>query len=152
MEPAAYIRRETAVSTAINVALSAAFFVAVFGTGGKVPVWGMGGYVFDFGPQGFMIGLMATLVPGLMVRKALWQGKVPVIQGASRLPAAVLPRAVLCGVFGAVCGMAGAGAVLLVGGATQLDWLPALLAKLAFGAALALVVTPAGLRAELIKR
>jgi hypothetical protein len=34
----------------------------------------------------------------------------------------------------------------------QLAWLPALLAKLAFGAVLALLVTPAGLRAELTKR
>jgi hypothetical protein len=65
MEPAAYIRRETAVSIAINVALSATFFIAVFGTGRDVPVWSVGGYVLDFAPQGFMIGLMATLVPRL---------------------------------------------------------------------------------------
>lgn len=152
MEPAAYIRRETAVSIAINVALSAAFFVAVFGTGGEVPVWGVGGYIFDFGPQGFMIGLMATLVPGLLASKARRQGKVGAIAGQSRLPAAVLPRAVLCGVFGAACGVAGAGMLLFASGALQLAWLPALLAKLAFGAVLALLVTPAGLRAELTKR
>ncbi|QOV93645.1 hypothetical protein [Novosphingobium sp. ES2-1] len=79
MEPAAYIRRETAVSIAVNVALSAAFFIAVFGTGRDVPVWSVGGYVFDFAPQGFMIGLMATLVPacwharpGRRARCGLW--------------------------------------------------------------------------------
>lgn len=152
MEPAAYIRRETAVSIAINVALSATFFIAVFGTGRDVPVWSVGGYVFDFAPQGFMIGLMATLVPGLLARKARAAGKVRSLDSKSRLPAAALPRAILCGLLGAASGVAGAAAVLILTGTTQLGWLPALLAKLAFGAALALVVTPAGLHAELTRR
>ncbi|MCX7284452.1 MAG: hypothetical protein NTX28_10485 [Novosphingobium sp.] len=152
MEPAAYIRRETAVSIAINVALSAAFFAAVFGLSGLVPVWGMGGYVFDFGPQGFMIGLMATLVPGLLARKALAGGKVAPLGGTSALPAAPVPRAVLCGALGAAAGVCASAVALGLAGPQHLGWLPALLAKLAFGAVLAVIVTPAGLRAELIKR
>lgn len=152
MHASAYIRRETAVSIVINVALSAAFFLAVFGAEGLVPVWGVGGYVFDFGPQGFMIGLMAALVPGMLARKALASGKVVRVAGKSGLPAAVLPRAILCGALGAAVGVAASALLLWAGGATQLEWLPALLAKLSFGAVLALIVTPAGLRAELTKR
>ncbi|HQS69701.1 MAG: hypothetical protein B7Y36_14335 [Novosphingobium sp. 28-62-57] len=152
MDAKAYIRRETAVSTAINVVLSGAFFLVVFGLRGPVPVWSAGGYVFDFGPQGFMIGLMATLVPGLLARKARASGKVRQMDGTSALPAAIAVRAILCGTVGATAGMGGSAVLLWASGAAQLDWLTALLIKLLFGAVLAIIVTPAGLRAELIKR
>lgn len=146
MQPSAYIRRETAVSIVINLVLSALFFMAVFGRSGSVPVWGVGSYVFDFGPQGFMIALMATLVPGLLARKARTSGKVVAMGGAARLPANIAVRAMFCGLLGAATGMAGSALVLAPWGVTHLDWLTALLAKLAFGGTLAAVVTPAGLQ------
>ncbi|MFN3468273.1 MAG: hypothetical protein ACK4Z7_01110 [Novosphingobium sp.] len=152
MEATAYIRRETLISIAINVMLSAAFFLAVFGLRGPVPVWGSGGYVLDFGPQGFMIGLMATLVPGLLARKALAAGKVMAMGGASALPGAIAVRAVVCGLTGAAAGVAASAIPLWAIAASSIDWLAALIAKLLFGAMLAAIVTPAGLRAELVRR
>lgn len=154
MTPAtAYIRRETLISMVINTALSFAFFCLVFGLGRRVPVWGIGAYVFDFGPQAFMIALMATLVPGALARNALRKGLVAPWTGGSRLPRAVSRslglRALLMAVLStliAVCLIAG---ILLGTGWTTLTPLFALVSKLVFGALLALVVTPPGLRAAL---
>ncbi|MFN4134282.1 MAG: hypothetical protein ACK4G2_01405 [Novosphingobium sp.] len=152
MEATAYIRRETLISIAINVMLSAGFFLAVFGLRGPVPVWGSGGYVLDFGPQGFMIGLMAALVPGILARKALAAGKVMAMDGTSALPGAIAVRAVVCGLTGAAAGVAASAIALWAIAASSIDWLAALIAKLLFGAMLAAIVTPAGLRAELVRR
>lgn len=152
MTAIAYIRRETFVSILINTGLSALFFLAVFGRSGPVPVWGAGGFVFDFGPQGFMIGLMATLVPGGLARKAVRSGRVGVLDGHARLPRRLVLRAMLCGPVGGVAGMAISAALLAVAGVAMLAWWPALLAKLAFGAMLAAIVTPAGLKTELVSR
>lgn len=137
----------------INTVLSALFFLAVFGTSGAVPVWGGGGYIADFGPQGFMIGLMATLVPGALARKARRAGAVDPIEGSTpRLPGGLFLRGVVCGLAGAAAGIALSALILALSGLAELAWTPALLAKLALGAAFAAVITPAGLRAELIKR
>lgn len=136
----------------INTVLSALFFLAVFGTSGAVPVWGGGGYIADFGPQGFMIGLMATLVPGALARKARRSGAVDPIEGSTRLPGGLFLRGVVCGLAGAAAGIALSALILALSGLAELAWTPALLAKLAFGATFAAVITPAGLRAELIKR
>lgn len=148
----AYIRRETRVSIVINTVLSALFFLAVFGNSASVPVWGSRGYVLDFGPQGFMIGLMATLVPGALARRALRSGTIDPVCGSTRMPRGLLLRGVSCGVAGAVAGIALSGAGLTLAGLAQLPWWPALLVKLAFGFVLAALITPAGLRAELIAR
>lgn len=147
MSCAAYIRRETLVSIAINTSLRLIFFVAVFGWGRAVPIWGLGHYVADFGPQGFMIGLMATLVPG--ARAARRSGTVAAWPGISRLPRSLIVRAVLTGLFG-VAGGAGIAAVLFAGlGLSTIDFVPALVGKLCFGAGLAALVTPPGLHAAL---
>ena len=105
---------------------------------------------------------MAALVPGILARNARRAGRVDAFpgssssgtssSGASPLPAGIALRALLCAVAGASAGVALSALILLVSGMQQLDWLPALLAKLAFGLALAAVVTPAGLRAELVSR
>ncbi|MFM6829173.1 MAG: hypothetical protein ACKOVA_02375 [Novosphingobium sp.] len=152
MTAIAYIRRETFVSILINTGLSGLFFLAVFGRSGPVPVWGAGGYVFDFGPQGFMIGLMATLVPGVLARKAMRLGRLSTLDGHARLPRGLVLRAMLCGLAGAVAGMAIAAALLAVAGVAMLAWWPAFLVKLVFGAMLAAIVTHAGLKTELVSR
>jgi hypothetical protein len=145
----AYIRRETLVSMVINTVLSFAFFLGVFGRSGDVPVWGMGAYVFDFVPQSFMIGLMAILVPGALAGKARRAGKVAPWAGASRLPKALVPRAVLVALGSVALGVGGSALVLTLLGAQSLPYTTALTVKLVFGAALALLVTPPGLKAAL---
>jgi hypothetical protein len=149
-DSASYIRRETGISIVINTVLSLVFFLAVFGTSGAVPVWGMGHYVFDFGPQAFMIALMATLVPGALAGKALRSGKVAAYAGHSRLPRSLWQRALLLAVVSAIAAVAGAAAILALLGLAELPYAPALAAKLGFSAALATAVTPAALRAALI--
>lgn len=148
---AAYLRRETAISAGINCILTLVFFLLVFGMAPLVPVWGVGAYVFDFLPQGFMVAFMGTLVPSLLTRKAMRQGKLVGIEGPGRpwLPSLLVMRAVLLGLIGAAIGTAAAAAVLGATGATLLPWALALAAKLVFAAALAGTVTPLALRATL---
>lgn len=148
---ARYIARETAVSVAINTALSLVFFLIIFGRAGAVPVWGPGSYVFDFAPQGFVIALMATLVPGLLLRKALARGDLEPASGAPGQAGSLLLRALAVGALGAGVGTGGAAALLALPGAPTIGWGAALAAKLAFGAGLAWVVTRLGLRAVLAK-
>lgn len=152
MDAAKYIRRETAISVAINMSLSLLFFWLSFGDVRLVPIWGVGAYVFDFLPQGFMVGLMSALVPGALAAKALASGKVLAWAGSSIWPSSLLARALLAGIAGATIGFCGSAALLGLGGITALDWWPALLAKLLFGGMLAAVITPLGLRAALARR
>lgn len=147
--PDLHIRRETGVSMVINTVLSGAFFLAVFGLAGPVPVWGLGHYVFDFGPQAFAVAFMGTLVPSALSRKALRSGKVGSRPSSLRLPANLLLRGLVLAVPSAAMAVAGAAAVLGALGMAELPWGPALAAKLVFGGGLALVITTLALRATL---
>jgi hypothetical protein len=149
---AAYIRRETLVSIVINTALTFAFFCLVFGLGRRVAVWGLGNFVFDFGPQAFMIALMATLVPGALARNALRKGLVAPWTGPSRLPAALALRALVMAALSALIAVGVIAALLGAAGWTMLSPPFALLTKLAFAVVLAAIVTPPGLRAALSPR
>lgn len=150
MSPANYILREVLLSAVINAAISVAFFLAVFGTSGDVEVWGVGELVFDALPQGFAIGLMATLVPGLMARKKVMEGMLP---GAAPIPpsaASIALRALRNGAFAMLVG-AGvwAGAAMALG-IDRVDYTVAAGAKVAFGALLGTCITLVVLR-RLIK-
>lgn len=72
--PAGWLARETAISAVINAAISAGFFFAMFGLGAPIAVWGMGGFVFDFMPQSLAVAFFASLVPSLLVGKAVAAG------------------------------------------------------------------------------
>ena len=135
MSMAAIIRRETRVSIAINAGLSLLFFLAVFGL--KRPV-GFAALGWDFLPQAFMVALMGSLVPGLLVRR----------HGGATV-ASVVRRAILLAVVGVA--VAGGGAFLLcrLPGDASLATGIALPIKIAFGAVLAAIVTPVAVRATL---
>lgn len=149
IDAARYISRETRVSIAINTVLSLAFFAGVLGFGAVLPVWGLGHYVFDFAPQGLMIGVMSMLVPGALAGKARREGKVASWPGPVLLPRPLVPRAVVVGLASAIAGVALAGGALAAIGLTVLPLAVALGAKLGFGAVLAAIITPMGLRAAL---
>jgi hypothetical protein len=144
-----YIRRETRVSMAINTTLSLAFFVALFGWHGPVRVWGPGGWVLDFLPQGFMIALMATLVPGALAGQALRAGRLAPIGRASPLPRNLVARALLLAAVSALAAASLAAVACTLAGLATLPHAAALAIKLVFGALLAALITPAGLRAAL---
>jgi hypothetical protein len=130
----AIVRRETAISVAINVVLSIGFFVALFGLAGPAaPV----ALARDFVPQAFMVALMGTLVPGLLVR-----AKVGGAVGA------VVLRALGFAIGAAL--IAGGLAFLLVSRlAAPVPVAPAIAIKAVFGGVLAAIVTPPAVRAVL---
>ncbi len=150
MNPAGpYVRRETMISIIINVALSLAFFLLLFGGSEPVRVWGIANYAFDFVPQSFMIALMSVLVPGLLATRRRKAGLVERVERHPWLPQQLARRAVLVALLAVLFG---AGIVILVLFAARVDtlgWKPALAFKLAYGGALAAVVTPPTLRAAL---
>ena len=150
MSPAGpYVRRETVISVVINVALSAVFFLLVFGRTDPIPVWGLGKYAFDFVPQSFMIALMSAVVPGILAIRRRRAGLVERVESPPRLPRRLLPRALLVAVLAVLLG---AGCIALVLFAARIDnisRIPALLFKLLYGGALAALVTPPTLRAAL---
>jgi hypothetical protein len=144
---AAYITKETGISMGVNTLFSLAFFLLLFAGLPHIP---MASYAVDFMPQSFAIALMSTAVPGLIARQRRRKGLVPQLAGhTSRLPRHLLARAGLVAVLaGALAGGAMAGLSLLLLPST-LGWWPALAGKLAYGAALAALVTPPTLRAAL---
>ena len=146
---AAYIRREILGSAVINGAFSALAFTLVFGGLEQVPLWGVGNWVFDFLLQGFMVALMATLVPGFLAKRKIKAGTLAADGPPSRLPAALFPRALVLAAISAVAGTSGIALLAFLSGANDLGASAALLIKIAFGAGLGAIVTPLGLRAEL---
>lgn len=149
LNTAAYIRRESLVSMVINGVLSALAFTVVFGGLTRVPLWGAGNWVFDFLPQGFMIALMATLVPGFLASRKVKAGSLAADGPSSRLPAARFPRALVLALVSAAAGTSAVALLALLSGANDLGATAALVSKIAFGAGLAAIVTPLGLKAEL---
>src|SRR5579859_6544248 len=71
-----YIAVETAVSIAINVAISAVFMELVFWRSGTIALWGPHGLAIDFLPQTFMISAMSVLVPTLLTRRRVRNGQL----------------------------------------------------------------------------
>ena len=144
----AYIRRESMLSIAINAVLSLAFFIAAFGLDPAVPVpvAGAGGYALDILPQSFMIALMSTLVPGALTAMRIRKRR---IAGVPETGKALLLRALVTALAALAVGAGIALALHVVAGDVRLSWIPALIAKIVYGAALAAAVTPVGLRVAL---
>jgi len=128
----ATIVRETIVSIVINIVISIGFFLAVFGL--ATPFVVVGRMAADFLPQTFMVTLMGTLVPSLILRR--------------KRNAAAGPIVLRC------IGLAVA-ATLIVGGAAfwlcrihedaTLPAFSALILRAAYGGLLAAITTPIAL-------
>src|SRR6202044_755112 len=107
---AKYLASETAVSMAINTAISVGFAWLVFHGHDHVPSSGPGGLVLDAAPQTFMITLMSTLVPSLITRKRMHSGHLDawlrVQPGGSPAPArTIILRAFLLALIAMVLGL-----------------------------------------------
>lgn len=146
-----YIRRETAISVVINTVLSVLFYALVFGRQDPVQAWGLGQWVFDFAPQSFMIALMSIAVPGALTAGRLRSGAVMPLDYSTRLPRSLPVRALLVAVASAIAGTAIVAALVRLTGLEAIPAAAALVAKAAYGALLAAIVTPAGLRAALAR-
>jgi ABC-type antimicrobial peptide transport system permease subunit len=141
----AYIARETIVSAVINGVIGALFFLAVFGTVGRVAVGDWSGYAFDFLPQSVAVALMACIVPGLIARRAQRTGRLDTGHNTTVAMPWLVRAASLSILSGLMLGTAVALAWLASGVAT-LDWPIALVIKIIYGVALGAWVTRGVLR------
>jgi hypothetical protein len=146
-----YVRRETVISLVINTVLSMLFYALVFGRQDPVEAWGLGQWVFDFVPQSFMIALMSVAVPGALTAGRLRAGAVMPLDRPTRLPRNLLARALLLAVASAIVGTAIVAALVRLTGLEVIPATAALVAKAGYGALLAMIVTPIGLRAALAR-
>lgn len=149
MDAVQYVRRETGVSVIINAVLSSLLFFVVFGGTEPIPTWGPAGWVLDFVPQSFMIALMSALVPGVLAQRKLRTGAVAALSGTTRLPRNLLVRALALALASAVLGTALIAAGTFAAQQESLAFAVALTLKVAYGALLAALITPLGIRAVL---
>ena len=127
------IVRETIISVIVNTAMSIAFFLVVFGM--KAPIR-LGDMELDFLPQTFMVALMGTLVPPLLLRRKSGAAVQPIV--VRSFLAAVVSLALAGGAAYAICrGNAG----------ITLRPASALVMRAAYGAMLTLIVTPWAIKA-----
>lgn len=131
MKERAIIVRETVVSIVINVFISIGFFMAVFGLAAPVVV---GRMATDFLPQTFMVTLMGTLVPSLMLRRKRHAATGPILVRSVGL--AVATTLIVGGAAFWLCS---------VNGDAMLPAWSALILRAAYGGLLAAVTTPIAL-------
>lgn len=124
----ALIVRETCISIVINGVISAGIGLLLFGLDRPVPSAAL---AWDFLPQSFMIALMGTLVPSLLLRKRLGVGVRD-----------ILPRAVAMAVAAALLPGALAALLTRISLNGSMDAGDVLLLKAVYGATLAAIVTP----------
>lgn len=135
MSSEAIILRETALSAVINGVLSVVFFLAVFGV--KEPVT-LAALAPDFFPQSFMVVLMGSLVPSLLLRRRVGGPAAPIV---GRCMTLALAASVL-----------GGGSAFALCEVDPLVALPAFLAlaiKAAYGVFLSAIFTPIAIGALL---
>lgn len=141
MTPARHIRRETVISAGINGAISAGFFFLMFAGVDPVPAWGIGNYAFDFIPQSFAVGFMATLVPGLLCRRAIAAGRIAEITGRRTTTGGVVARAVLQAIAAVLVGAGTCALLLWATGAEAIGNAAAFALKVLYGAGLGALIT-----------
>lgn len=148
-----YIVRETAISAVINIVIGVLFYLALFSGSDPVPLWGRAGLVIDCLPQGFMVGLMSVLPPGLITRARIRKGTIDP-SAPSALPGlrAILLRGLAMALASAI-GLAALAALLAtLSGVTTVPFASGLIAKALAGGLVAIIVTPPALRAILAVR
>lgn len=146
---ATYLRRETRLSIAINSVLSLLFYAIFFPAFDGVALGWSDGLGFDFVPQSFAITLMSVLVPGFLTQKRLNAGGIAPLPGESALPRALGWRALLFAITAAAFGAIVGATLALVARGVVVQWGVGAAVKIAYGAVLAAIVTPAGVRATL---
>lgn len=143
---ARFMLREACIGAALNALLSYGIFRLLFGGASRIPLHGLGNFLFDFLPQGFMVALMSAFVPGLFARRAVARGDFPGNETAfAILPRALPAKAVVLALAAAAClSLPMISLVAMLGGET-IGWPAASVLKIAFGAGVSLVITPISL-------
>lgn len=137
-----YVAVETIISALINGFFSLLFVWLFFGDRTHVDLWGARGVAIDFLPQSFVVALMGTLVPALLTRSRLKQGKLAAtVAGYRWLPANLFVRALLMAICGTVVGSAIAILLLSTLMSTPLPVLAVYTIKVGYGCLLGGIVT-----------
>ncbi|MPS67168.1 MAG: hypothetical protein E2586_01550 [Novosphingobium sp.] len=136
MNIAARLRREQRTSGVINLVLSAAFFLGVFGLENRpLRFAAPDNLALDFLPQAAAIALMSSLVPLLVVSGSLRRS------GGRTGGGAFIVRTVLSVVLAGLASAALLAALCLFGPWREIGWLVALGMKLVYGTALGVAGT-----------
>lgn len=148
------VRREQRNSAIINMGLSAAFFILVFGMGNHaLSVGAPDNLALDFLPQSAAISFFGALVPSLIMRRAAARGDLaapgpavgPGRIGPGRIGGVVLAMMALGLAIGLVLM-----AILRILPWQEVDWFAALAMKVVYGGLLGFGVT--GLALQLLFR
>ena len=149
---AAYIRRETAISIGINSVLSLSFFALLFHGLTDVELGRREGLIMDCLPQGFVIGLMSTLVPGLLTVRRLAAGRTGSDVQVRHFPGMLLVLALGVAIGAAAIGTVMVAAIAMAAEVVSVAFTAAAVLKVLYGGLLAAVVTPPVIRAALNQR
>ncbi len=144
-----YIAREMAVSAAINAVISVGFFVAIFGFGASIEIWGLGKFAFDFLPQSLAVAFFASFVPSLLARKAMLAETLASATKPAPSVSSLFAKSILIVLAAVILGTAIWAAILWASGTAMIAPIPAFALKIAYGAALGAFVTRRRLQAML---
>ncbi|MFN3474300.1 MAG: hypothetical protein ACK4ZW_09670 [Blastomonas sp.] len=146
-DPRGYVRKQTLISILITMAISAGFFLLIFGRTNPIAVWAPDNLALDFLPQSGAASFMAALMPALQTRAAIVKGTLP---GTPPTVRSIVVRAIMLALL--ALGLAGVVIVALkLSGIATFAWGPAFAIKVAYGALLGLIITPPAVRAVLTK-
>jgi hypothetical protein len=146
VDPAVNVGRECIISGLVNALIGLGFFLALFGLSEPVGVWGIGNYVFDFLPQGFAVAFFGSFVPSILASRAVRNRGIASDFRDMPTIAAFLRTSVMKGVVASLVGTALFAGLFWLIGLQELDVIPALSTKLAYGALLGGSVTFLSLR------
>lgn len=148
----AYIRSETIVSFVINAGLSALLAFVAFGGMDRIPlIGGPGALLFDGVLQSLGIAFFVTLVPSLIARKRVKNGKVSPVpeMRPSRLPNNIVLRSAVIALAAGSFGVVLHAAVLPLVSPDHWTFATALPFKILYGGLLGAAVTPIAVGAVL---
>lgn len=144
-----YVTVETVIGCVINGVISAVFAWAFFPAGDVIELWGDTGMALDLVPTVFMLTLMTAIVCTIMTRKRVRNGGVAPLPQPRReypvvglLPANVVLRGLAMAIVGAILLIPLSVASLDSLGVTAMPFVPFLIFKVVYGAALSALISP----------
>ena len=148
----AYLARECAIGSVINVVIGSAFFLVIFSGQTAPQVWGGRGLIVDCLPQGFMIGLMSIIPAMLITRKRALNGLSLPVSPSPRplLPRGIAARGILVALVTMVSLVGVAAGLALATGVTTVPFWPAFVLKAIPGLLVPWIVIPSAIKAALL--
>lgn len=146
MSMANHVVANTLIGAAASTAVACALAFAVFHGQPSIPLWGPHGALADAVPTSFMTILMSSIIPGLVTRSLVRQGRLAPVVGRSLLPRNPLACGALLAICGTIllCGLAaGVVAALAI---DSMSFTALIVAKILTGGVVPIIVTPLAIR------